>query len=94
MLVDMFEFLDQALDEKRDYATHLGRNVYATVKASCICVDILYVFTNQKTTNRRNIGKWFKNCLDELGLLKVSWSFLSCFLKSMLSNYDIKSIAL
>jgi hypothetical protein len=27
-------------------------------------------------------------------LLKVSWSFLSCFLKSMLSNYDIKSMAL
>jgi hypothetical protein len=94
MLVDMFEFLDQALDEKRDYATHLGRNVYATVKASGICVDILCVFTNQKTTNRRNRGKWFKNCLDELGLLKVSWSFLSCFLKSMLSNYDIKSMAL
>ena len=40
MFVDMFEFLDQALDEKRDYATHLGRNVYATVKASGICVDI------------------------------------------------------
>jgi len=40
MLVDMFELLDQALYEKRDYATHLGRNVYATVKASDICVDI------------------------------------------------------
>ena len=48
MLVDMFEFLDQALDKKRDYATHLGRNVFATVKASGICVDILYIFTNQK----------------------------------------------
>ena len=71
MLVDMFEFLDQALDEKRDYGTHLGRNVYATVKASGICVDIWYVFTNQKTTNRGNREKWFKNCLDELGLLKV-----------------------
>jgi hypothetical protein len=40
MLVDMFEFLDQALDEMRDYDTHLGRNVYATMKASGICVDI------------------------------------------------------
>ena len=40
MLVDMFEFLDQALDEKREYATHLGGNVYASVKASGICVDI------------------------------------------------------
>ena len=47
-------------------------------------------FHQSKTTNRRNRGKWFKNCLDELGLLKVSWSFLSCFLKSMLSNYDIE----
>jgi len=40
MLVDSLEFLDQALDEKREYATHLGGNVYSTVKASGICVDL------------------------------------------------------
>ena len=40
MFVDSLEVLDQALDEKREYATHLGGNVYATVKASGICVDI------------------------------------------------------
>jgi hypothetical protein len=34
------DFVDQALDEKRDYATYIGGNVYATVKASGICVDI------------------------------------------------------
>ena len=34
------EFLDQTLDEKREYATHLGRNVYAIVNASGICVDL------------------------------------------------------
>ena len=34
------DFVDQALYEKRDYKAHLGRNVYATVKASGICVDI------------------------------------------------------
>ena len=28
------------LDEKTEYATHLRGNVYATVKASVICVDI------------------------------------------------------
>ena len=39
MLVDSLEFLDQALEEKREYATHLGRNVYASVKVSGICVD-------------------------------------------------------
>ena len=33
-------FVDQALDEKREYAIHVGGNVYATVKASVICVDI------------------------------------------------------
>jgi hypothetical protein len=38
MLVDSLEFLDQALNEKREYATHLGRNVYASVKVSGICV--------------------------------------------------------
>ena len=40
MLVDSLEFLDQALNEKREYATHLGRNVYASVKVSGICVDL------------------------------------------------------
>jgi hypothetical protein len=40
MLVDSLEFMDQALIEKREYATHLGRNVYAGVKASGICVDL------------------------------------------------------
>ena len=40
MLVDSLEFLNQDLDEKREYATHLGLNVYATVKASGICIDI------------------------------------------------------
>ena len=40
MLVDSFEFLDQALDEKRKYATHLGWNVYSTVKATGICLDL------------------------------------------------------
>jgi hypothetical protein len=40
MLVDSLEFLDQALDEKREYATHLGRNVYSIVKANGICVDL------------------------------------------------------
>ena len=36
MLVDGLEFLDQALIEKRECATHLGRNVYAGMKASGI----------------------------------------------------------
>jgi hypothetical protein len=41
MFVDSREFLDQALDEKRECATHLGGNVYATVKAGGICVDLI-----------------------------------------------------
>jgi len=38
--VDVFEFLDQALVEHRDYSTHLGGNVYASVQSSGVCVDI------------------------------------------------------
>jgi hypothetical protein len=34
-------------------------------------IHIDMFFTNQKTINRRNREKCFKNCLDELGLLKV-----------------------
>jgi hypothetical protein len=30
MFVDSLEFLDQALTEKREYATHLGGNVYSS----------------------------------------------------------------
>jgi hypothetical protein len=33
--------------------------------------SILICFHQSKTTNRRNREKWFKNCLGELGLLKV-----------------------
>jgi hypothetical protein len=40
LLANNMDFVDQALDEKRDYATYIGGNVYATVKASGICVDI------------------------------------------------------
>ena len=40
MLDNNMDFVVQALDEKREYATHLGGNVYASVKASGICVDI------------------------------------------------------
>lgn len=40
LLADNMDFVDQALNEKRDYASHIGGNVYATVKASGICVDI------------------------------------------------------
>ena len=40
MLVDSFEVLDQALNEKREYATHLGGNVYANMKANGICMDL------------------------------------------------------
>ena len=40
LLANNMDFVDQAPDEKRDYATHIGGNVYATVKASDIYVDI------------------------------------------------------
>ena len=40
MLVVSLEYLDQALDEKREYATNLGGNVYSTVKAGGICEDL------------------------------------------------------
>ena len=40
MLANNMDFVDQALDEKMEYATHLGGNVYASVKASGICVDL------------------------------------------------------
>jgi len=40
MLADTFEFLDQALVEHRDYSTHIGGNVYASVQANGVCMNI------------------------------------------------------
>ncbi|CAC5426309.1 unnamed protein product [Mytilus coruscus] len=39
-LTDNFEFSDQTLVEKRVYSTHLGGNVYCTVKANSVCIDM------------------------------------------------------
>ena len=40
LLANNMDFVDQALDEKREYATHLGGNVYATIGTNSVCVDI------------------------------------------------------
>ena len=40
LLVESFEWLDRALDEKQEYASHLGGNVYASVQANNVCVNI------------------------------------------------------
>ncbi len=40
MLVDSFDSLDAALSEKRDYQSHLGGNVYASVQANGTCINI------------------------------------------------------
>ena len=40
LLANNMDFVDKALDEKTEYATHLGGNVYATMKASVICVVV------------------------------------------------------
>ncbi|CAG2202428.1 unnamed protein product [Mytilus edulis] len=40
LLVDNFEFLDQALAEKRVYQSHLGGNVYASVQIKSVCLDL------------------------------------------------------
>ncbi|XP_071138711.1 uncharacterized protein [Mytilus edulis] len=40
MLVDSLDFLDQAIMEKREYKSHLGRNMYATIGPNSVCVDL------------------------------------------------------
>ncbi|CAG2236759.1 unnamed protein product [Mytilus edulis] len=42
MLVDSLDFLHQAIMEKREYKSHLGRNMYATIGHSSVCVDLRY----------------------------------------------------
>ena len=50
LLANNMDFVDQALDEKREYATHLERNVYATINASGICVDRIQHWLPQHQT--------------------------------------------
>lgn len=40
LLVDNFESLDRALQEKSTYASHIGGNVYASVRPNNVCLDI------------------------------------------------------
>lgn len=40
LLVEAFDSLDKALKEKSTYSSHIGGNVYASVKADNVCVDI------------------------------------------------------
>jgi hypothetical protein len=61
MLVDSLEFLDQALIEKREYATHLGRNVYTGVK----CVILRYSLSCKPW----NLKKYFFLIANFLGLV-------------------------
>ncbi|XP_060569261.1 uncharacterized protein LOC132727709 [Ruditapes philippinarum] len=39
-VVDAVEFVDQSLGNKQVYNAHLGGNVYMSIKAGCVCVDI------------------------------------------------------
>lgn len=40
LLVDSLEFLDRSLDEQKDYKSHLGGNVYASIQANNNCINI------------------------------------------------------
>ncbi|XP_063411141.1 uncharacterized protein LOC134694076 [Mytilus trossulus] len=40
MLVDSFDYLDQALVENNTYTTHVGGNVYASITTNSVCVDL------------------------------------------------------
>ena len=51
LLVDSFEFLDQALKEKRDYKSHLGRNVYATTQANSQYINIRQYWLSPNNTD-------------------------------------------
>ena len=43
LLVDSFEFLDQALSEQRDYSTHIGGNVYFTLNVTNPFATVIHI---------------------------------------------------
>ena len=50
LLVDCLEYIDQALTDKTDYKSHLGRNMYATSRPNSLCVDLRQHFLPQNQT--------------------------------------------
>ena len=40
LLVESFDSMDKALEEKEEYKSHLGRNIFASVTKNNVCVDI------------------------------------------------------
>ena len=51
LLVDSFDLVDQALVENKEFSTHLGRNMYCSVKASGVCVDLRQHFLPPQHTD-------------------------------------------
>jgi hypothetical protein len=78
--------MDQALDEKRDYATHLGRNVNATVKASGICVDIRQYWLPPNQTEVVPTKKRITLRPSEYAKLKDVVSVIGDFQSSIITN--------
>ena len=40
LLVEAFDCLDKALEEKPKYSSHIGGNVFVSVRTDSVCVDI------------------------------------------------------
>jgi hypothetical protein len=40
LLVEAFDSLDKALEEKTNYSSHIGGNVFVSVRTDSVCVDI------------------------------------------------------
>ena len=57
LLVDNFDSLHKALQEKAGYASHIGGNVYASVKPNNVCMDIRQHWLPPNQTGGSNKGE-------------------------------------
>jgi len=89
MLVDSFEFLDQALAEKRDYRTHIGGNVYASVGVNSICVDLRQYWLPPNQTNVVPTKKGITLRLSEYATLKDTASVMGDFVPNYRPSFRV-----
>ena len=80
MLVDSLDFLDQASMEKREYKSHLGRNMYATIGHNILCVDPRQHYFTFRTNRRGSykIGDNIKTCWIRLAQRRGKYYWWLC----------------
>ena len=89
--MDYLEDADQAMTEKQNYKSHLGRNVFCTITESSACMDIRQYWKPQEEVVPKKKGLYLipleyiavKELVSEIGraLPELDW-VIPCYVQS------------